>query len=85
MRFRKPNWQRLFQPAAVMAATLAAPALAEPAESDILVTAQRHAQSAQDVPISMTALGSARLADQAILNLDRLGANVPNLHLSRNF
>ncbi|PZU48163.1 MAG: hypothetical protein DI568_07875 [Sphingomonas sp.] len=56
-----------------------------PAEADILVTAQRREQDIQDVPISMTALDSGRLADQAMLNLDRLGANVPNLHLSRNF
>ncbi|TPE61926.1 TonB-dependent receptor [Sandaracinobacter neustonicus] len=66
-------------------AALHAPAEAADASGDIVVTAQRRAQKLQDVPISMTALDSIRLADQAILNLDRLGANVPNLHLSRNF
>jgi len=52
---------------------------------DILVTAQRREQSEQDVPIAVTTLGSRRIDNEAMLNLDRLGANVPNLYLARNF
>ncbi|MFW2854521.1 TonB-dependent receptor [Sphingomonas sp. TX0543] len=58
---------------------------AESERSDIVVTAQRREQNLQDVPIAVTAITAQRIDDEAILNLDRLGANVPNLYLSRNF
>jgi iron complex outermembrane receptor protein len=37
------------------------------------------------VPIAVTALSAARIEDEAISNLDRIGAAVPNLYLARNF
>lgn len=55
------------------------------ADSDIVVTAQRREELASDVPIAATVLDAARLDDQDIRSLDRLGANVPNLYLARNF
>ena len=60
---------------------------AKPAETidDIVVTAQRREEGAQTVPLAVTALPAARLQDEAIANLDRIGAIVPNLYLARNF
>ena len=55
------------------------------ADSEIVVTAQRREEPASDVPIAATVLDAARLDDQDIRSLDRLGANVPNLYLARNF
>ena len=68
---------------------LATPTVAQDAPSrsaaDIVVTAQRRAQPTQDVPIAVTAVGADRVDNEAMLSLDRLGANVPNLYLARNF
>ena len=55
------------------------------ADSEIVMTAQRREEPASDVPIAATVLDAARLDDQDIRSLDRLGANVPNLYLARNF
>ena len=52
---------------------------------DIVVTAQHREQSAQRVPIAITALSGARLEAEGAANLDRIGAAVPNLYLARNF
>ena len=51
----------------------------------IVVTAQRREQNPQDVPIAVTTLSARALDEAAIVSLDRLGANVPNLYLARNF
>lgn len=76
----------------VLAALLLAanPALAQdtpptPDAPDLVVTAQRREAPAQDVPVAATVLGAARLDEQDVRSLDRLGANVPNLYLARNF
>lgn len=52
---------------------------------DIVVTAQRREQSVQDVPLAVTAISDARIEEEAMSNLDRIGASVPNLYLARNF
>ena len=52
---------------------------------EITVTAQRREQNAQEVPIAVTALSADRLDEDAARNLDRIGADVPNLYLARNF
>ena len=57
----------------------------EGAGDDVIVTAQRRAQASRDVPISLTVLDGGELEQQAALNLDRIGAQVPNLYLARNF
>jgi len=64
-------------------AQTAAPRAAEVA--DVVVTAQRREQAAQDVPIALTALPTTEIEDRAIVNLDRIGAAVPNLYIARNF
>ena len=66
------------------AATATAQAQDFPA-ADITVTAQRREQAAQSVPIALTALTAERLEQDVVLNLDRIGADVPNLYLARNF
>ena len=65
----------------------ATPAMAQDraSDSEIIVTAQRREERADDVPIAATVLDAARLDDQDVRSLDRLGANVPNLYLTRNF
>ena len=50
-----------------------------------VVTAERREEPAQDVPVTLTVLPAARLDDDGIVNLDRIGAAVPNLYLQRNF
>ncbi|MBN2971519.1 TonB-dependent receptor [Roseomonas aeriglobus] len=52
---------------------------------DVVVTAQRREERAQTVPVAITALSAERIADDSIANLDRIGADVPNLYLARNF
>lgn len=76
----------------IAACAVAAPAVAQQApprdneaRDDIVITAQRRQQGAQTVPIPLTALSAARLKEEAVLNLDRIGAAVPNLYLARNF
>lgn len=48
---------------------------------EIVVTAQKRAQSLQDVPISVSAVGGEKLADAGIENLQDLSAYVPNLKI----
>lgn len=47
--------------------------------ADIVVTAQRREQNLQDVPISVQALGAARLESQQIRSLPDIATTVPNL------
>ena len=74
----------------LLAGVATAPAYADdrgsaPPTDDILVTAERREEPAQDVPVTLTVLPAARLDDDGIVNLDRIGAAVPNLYLQRNF
>lgn len=45
---------------------------------EVIVMAQKRAQSLQDVPISMAAISSETLQEQAILNLEGVNRMVPN-------
>lgn len=56
-----------------------------PQAGDVVATAQRREQNVQDVPIAVTAIPGSRLDEAGMLNLDRIGANVPNFYLARNF
>lgn len=49
---------------------------------EIVVTAQRRAQSVQDVPIAMTALSASDLAASQVTDLGGMQALVPNLSLT---
>ncbi|GAB3113343.1 TonB-dependent receptor [Aestuariicella hydrocarbonica] len=46
---------------------------------EVVVTAQKRAESLQDVPISVSAMGGDKLAEAGIENLQDLSAYVPNL------
>ena len=73
-------------------AIVAAPAQAETDASlsdsgqigDVVVTAQRRAESLQQVPLSVTALSAAEIRDQDISDVSRLVQVVPGLRLGRS-
>ena len=79
---------------APLAAMAQAPGAATPASgdtaapnqgfSDIVVTAQRRAQSVQDVPIAVSVLSSADLEARGVSSALQLGAYVPNLIAQNN-
>ena len=51
---------------------------------EIIVTAQKRAESLQDVPISMTAVSGERLEDAGVTDFQSLSEFVPNLSISEN-
>ena len=51
---------------------------------EIVVTAQKRAQSLQDVPISMTAIDGKRMEDAGIRDFQDLSGFVPNLSITEN-
>ena len=57
--------------------------LAPPADSanDIIVTARRRSESAQDVPIAVTVLGAQQIAETGAFNIGRLQQLAPTLQL----
>lgn len=63
--------------AAVLA--LAAPSVAQQGDHDIIVTAQRQAQRLQEVPVSVTALGTAELRANSIETASDLALRTPGL------
>lgn len=69
---------------ALVASTIASPMLGAPAFAanqveDIVVTAQKREERLQEVPIAITALGSAQLETRRISNAADLSALAPNL------
>ena len=46
---------------------------------EVIVTAQKKAESLQDTPISLTAFGEERLEIDGINNLNDIGSKVPSL------
>ena len=63
--------------------SLSVPAYAAQLE-EIIVTAQKRAQSLQDVPISMTAIDGKRMEDVGIKSFSDLSSFVPNLSVTEN-
>ncbi|MCS5594524.1 MAG: TonB-dependent receptor, partial [Porticoccaceae bacterium] len=51
---------------------------------EIIVTAQKRAESLQDVPISMTALDGERMKDAGVASFSDLSSHVPNLEIAEN-
>jgi iron complex outermembrane receptor protein len=70
----------------LMASPLAAQDVADGVtnDGDIVVTAQRRAESVQDVPISITALSGDTLADAGIQSTDSLATLTPGLLVQRS-
>jgi iron complex outermembrane recepter protein len=76
----------LLSPLAVAISIASLPAIAQDdlddfALEEVVVTAQKRAQSLQDVPISVSAVGGEKLAEAGIENLQDLSAYVPNLKI----
>ena len=51
---------------------------------DIVVTAQRQAQSLQDVPIAVSAFSSEALTEKQINNANQLQLSLPNVSFSKS-
>ena len=51
---------------------------------EIIVTAQKRAESLQDVPISMSALSGSTVKDNGIHSFQDLSGYVPNLSIQEN-
>jgi outer membrane receptor protein involved in Fe transport len=70
--------------ATAMASLLIQPTLVQAQHTleEIVVTAQKRAESLQDVPISVSAVGGEKLADAGIEKVADLTAYVPNLHMT---
>jgi iron complex outermembrane recepter protein len=51
---------------------------------EVIVTAQKRAESLQDVPISMTAIAGEKIQEASIQSMTDLGAYVPNLSITEN-
>src|SRR5690625_4963393 len=87
MTFHQPPLQphqplrRALLPLAILAAT---PALAQSSGmlEEVVVTAQKRAQSLQDTPIAITAFGSSELEQRRIRNIGDLAAMAPNVKIA---
>ena len=51
---------------------------------EVIVTAQKRAESLQDVPISMTAISGDKISEANIQTMGDLSSYVPNLGISEN-
>ncbi len=67
--------------AAIVLATTTSISYAQQLE-EVIVTAQKRAESLQDVPISVTALQGDKIEESGIANMSALADYVPNLHIS---
>ncbi len=61
-----------------------ASAAAKPQVEEIVVTAQKRAENVQDVPVAVTAVSAAELAQPAIRNLVDLNGYAPNVNIGRD-
>lgn len=59
-------------------------ASAQPSTPEIIVTANRREERAQDVPISLTAISAASIQERGITQLQDLSASVPSLVIAPN-
>jgi outer membrane receptor protein involved in Fe transport len=69
---------------------MAAPAMAQESESvvasglnDIVVTARKRQESAQDVPVAVTAISAAVIEQRDITSIEKIAAATPNLNVGR--
>ncbi len=53
--------------------------------ADIIVTATKRAENLQDVPVSISAIGSEQLASRGVTTSNDLGSVVPNLQVSSQY
>lgn len=62
----------------------AVPAAAQGGLGDIVVTARKRAESTQDIPVSVTALGADQIARYDLSNLERVAASTPQFAIGRS-
>lgn len=62
--------------------SIAAPAQAQLVDDEIIVTATRRTESIQDIPINISAIGGAQIAQQGFGDLSELAAFVPGINIS---
>ena len=67
--------------AAMLGSSYGANALAQGVIEEIIVTASRRANSVQDVPINITAIGRNAIRDQRMVGLEEISRAVPGLHI----
>lgn len=51
---------------------------------DIVVTARKRSESLSTAPLSISAVGGERLANQGVTNLEQLSASIPNVQIGRS-
>lgn len=78
---KTPRKWTLLGAVSVLAFSAAAPAFAQEAGGDIIVTGTRRAISVQDVPLNIAAVGAAEIEEQGIEELGELLRIVPGAHL----
>jgi len=66
-----------------LTAVLTAPAAAQVAQDEIIVTATRRAESIQDVPIAVTAISLQQLDQQGVVNIQNLTSVAPSFSTSQ--
>ena len=67
---------------AALTAGFSTAASAQTIEDEIIVTATRRAESIQDIPINISAIGGAEIAQQGFDDLSELSAFVPGLNIA---
>jgi outer membrane receptor protein involved in Fe transport len=77
VKFRKTPIYTALALAAVSQLTIAQPMLEE-----IIVTAQKRAESLQDVPISVSAMQGEKISEAGISNMAAIADYIPNLHIA---
>jgi iron complex outermembrane recepter protein len=66
---------------AFIVATTSPLSLAQPALEEIIITAQKRAQSLQDVPISVSAMQGTKIQEAGITNMSALADYIPNFKM----
>jgi outer membrane receptor protein involved in Fe transport len=64
------------------AAAFSAPAQAQSVDDEIIVTATRRAESIQDIPINISAIGGEQIEEQGFGDISELAAFVPGLNIA---
>ncbi|WP_353227311.1 TonB-dependent receptor plug domain-containing protein [Novosphingobium sp.] len=77
-------WTGAVPQVAMAAESAAAAAVEQPGTPEIIVTANRREERAQDVPISLTAISAASIAERGVTQLQDLQASVPSLVIAPN-
>ena len=76
----KRSRNKLYQFAA--AACLPISLTAQAQLEEVIVTAQKRAESLQDVPISISTVSGEKIQDNTILNFSALADFIPSLHIA---